>query len=132
DAGLAREPRMDYRRGLPGLVTRFASQASAEQRAGRAGRLGPGVVYRCWSQADHAQLAGHTTPEIATADLTGFLLEVRRWGSTDGSDLALLDTPPPAALQAAHHTLVNLGLVQGQRLSQLGRQVAELGLDPRL
>ncbi|TNC19198.1 ATP-dependent RNA helicase, partial [Georgenia sp. 311] len=74
DAGLAREPRTDHHRGLAGLVTRSVSQASAEQRAGRAGRQGPGTVYRCWSQGEHARLARHPQPEILTADLTGPLL----------------------------------------------------------
>jgi len=132
DAGLAREPRMDHRRGLPGLVTRYVSQAAATQRAGRAGRLGPGVVYRCWSQADHARLASHTLPEIATADLTAFLLEVKRWGSVDGNDLALLDQPPEAALRAAAANLEELGLLDGRQLSPLGHRVAQLGVDPRL
>ena len=57
DAGLSREPRTDHRRGLAGLVTVGVSRAAAEQRAGRAGREGPGAVYRCWSQAEHAHLA---------------------------------------------------------------------------
>ncbi|MBS2938522.1 ATP-dependent RNA helicase, partial [Nocardioides sp. J2M5] len=90
DAGFSREPRTDHRRGLASLVTVAVSRAAAEQRAGRAGRLGPGTVFRCWSEAEHAHLAAHPEPEIATGDLTAFALEVACWGS-DVHDLALLD-----------------------------------------
>ena len=86
DAGFSREPRTDHRRGLASLVTVAVSRAAAEQRAGRAGRLGPGTVLRCWSEAEHAHLAAHPEPEIATADLTAFALEVACWGSHDVHD----------------------------------------------
>src|SRR5690606_19412284 len=101
DSGLAREPRTDHHRGLAGLVTRSVSQAGAEQRAGRAGRQGPGTVYRCWSAAEHAMLARHPEPEIATADLAGPMLELALWGAPGGAGLALLDPPPPQAAAAA-------------------------------
>ena len=107
DAGLSREPRTDHRRGLAGLVTVGVSRAAAEQRAGRAGREAPGAVYRCWSQAEHAHLAAHPQPEIATADLTSFALELAAWGSPDGAGLALLDPPPEAAMAAARATLAD-------------------------
>ncbi|WP_456787248.1 helicase-related protein, partial [Cellulomonas sp. P5_C5] len=111
DGGLSREPRTDHRRGLAGLVTVGVSRASAEQRAGRAGREGPGAVYRCWSAHDHARLVAHPQPEILTADLTAFALELACWGSPDGLGLALLDRPPAAAMAAAHATLAALGAV---------------------
>ena len=111
DAGLSREPRTDHRRGLAGLVTVGVSRASAEQRAGRAGREGPGAVYRCWSAHDHARLVAHPQPEILTADLTAFALELACWGSPDGVGLALLDRPPAAAMAVAHATLAALGAV---------------------
>ncbi|MFC4555057.1 ATP-dependent helicase HrpB [Georgenia faecalis] len=130
DAGFSREPRTDHRRGLAGLVTVGVSRAAAEQRAGRAGREAPGAVYRCWTPADHARLREHPQPEIATADLTAFALELACWGT---GDLALLDAPPAAALDAAHGTLVALGAVGADgRVTARGRAMAEVGTDPRL
>ncbi|MBO1751822.1 ATP-dependent helicase HrpB [Actinotalea sp. BY-33] len=133
DAGLARVPRTDHRRGLAGLATVSVSRAGATQRAGRAGREGPGAVYRCWSEVDHARLAAHPDPEIATADLTAFALELACWGSPDGSDLALLDPPPPAALAVAQRTLGELGAVADDGgVTARGRAIARVGVDPRL
>nr|WP_194719822.1 ATP-dependent helicase HrpB [Cellulosimicrobium arenosum] len=131
DAGLAREPRTDVRRGLPGLVTVSVSRAGAEQRAGRAGREGPGAVYRCWSEGDHARLARHPEPEIRTADLTGFALELACWGSPDGTGLALLDPPPEAAYAAARAVLHGLGAVGPAGVTALGRRIAAVPADPR-
>lgn len=133
DAGLARQPRTDHRRGLAGLVTVLVSRASATQRAGRAGREGPGAVYRCWSAAEHERLAAHPEPEIATADLTGFALELACWGTPDGAGLALVDPPPPAALASARDTLHGLGaLDHAGVVTQRGRTIAAVGADPRL
>ncbi|MFH5823667.1 ATP-dependent helicase HrpB [Georgenia sp. AZ-5] len=133
DAGFSREPRTDHRRGLAGLVTVSVSRAAADQRAGRAGREGPGAVYRCWTQADHARLRDHPLPEIATADLTAFALELACWGSPDGGDLALLDAPPAAAMAAARDTLRALGAVDGGgAVTPRGRTMAGIGTDPRL
>ena len=84
DAGLAREPRTDQARGLGALITTRVSKASADQRAGRAGREAPGHAYRCWSADDHVHLAAHALPEIATADLTGFALAAAAWGAPGG------------------------------------------------
>lgn len=112
DSGLAREPRTDHARGLGSLTTVRVSKSSAGQRAGRAGREAPGAVYRCWSAADHDRLPDQPSPEIALADLTSFALQAACWGSPDGSGLALLDPPPPAALAAALTTLHTLGAVQ--------------------
>jgi ATP-dependent helicase HrpB len=133
DAGLSRQPRTDHRRGLAGLVTVTVSRAAAEQRAGRAGREGPGAVYRCWSEAEHAHLAAHPDPEIATADLTSFALQIAAWGTPDPADLALMDQPPTAALAAARATLVGLGAVaDGGAVSERGRDIARVAADPRL
>ncbi len=132
DAGFSREPRTDHRRGLASLVTVAVSRAAAEQRAGRAGRLGPGTVLRCWSEAEHAHLAAHPEPEIATADLTAFALEVACWGS-DVRDLALLDQPPVHALSAAEEVLVGLGaMTEDGRATSRGRVIAGVPVDPRL
>ena len=111
DAGLARVPRTDLARGLGTLVTVAVSQASAHQRAGRAGREGPGRVYRCWSEADHARLPAHAEPEIATADLTAFSLELACWGAPGGRGLTLLDPLPAGAAEVARTALHELGAV---------------------
>lgn len=133
DAGLCREPRVDLTRGLSGLVTVRVSRAGADQRAGRAGRQGPGAVYRCWSQAEHERLPARARPEIACADLTAFTLALACWGVPDGSGLALLDPPPPAALQAAAGTLRRLGALDaGGRVTPRGRTMAQAGAPPRL
>jgi ATP-dependent helicase HrpB len=133
DAGLARVPRMDHARGLGALVTVPVSRAAATQRAGRAGREAPGRVYRCWSQAQHDRLPAQPEPEIAAADLTGFALDLARWGHPDGSGLALPDQPPAGAMQTAVATLHDLGAVDANgRITTRGRALADAGLHPRL
>ncbi|WSS24270.1 ATP-dependent helicase HrpB [Streptomyces sp. NBC_01190] len=133
DSGLAREPRMDHARGLGSLTTVSASRAAADQRAGRAGREGPGTVYRCWSEAEHARRPARPAPEIALADLTAFALRSACWGNPDAAGLALLDAPPPGALAAARAALHDLGAVDdGGRATDRGRRLTRLGLHPRL
>lgn len=133
DAGFSREPRTDHRRGLSSLVTVAVSKAAAEQRAGRAGRLGPGAVLRCWSKEEHAHLADHPEPEIATADLTAFTLELACWGSDDVRYLALLDQPPAHALETARRVLLDLGAIEENgRATTRGRVMAGVPVDPRL
>lgn len=133
DAGLAREPRTDHARGLGSLVTVRVSRAAAEQRAGRAGREGPGRVYRCWSVAEHERLAEHAQPEIAVADLTGFALDLACWGHPNGEGLQLPDPPPAAAMQVARSTLQALGALDAQgRVTARGRAIAAAGTHPRL
>ncbi|MFC5011613.1 ATP-dependent helicase HrpB [Nocardioides plantarum] len=133
DAGLARRPQTDHARGLAGLVTVRVSKAGADQRAGRAGREAPGAVYRCWSETDHAHLADHPEPEVVTADLTSFALELAAWGSPDGAGLALLDQPPGPAMTAARETLRTLGAVDDDgAVTGRGRAIARVPADPRL
>jgi ATP-dependent helicase HrpB len=133
DSGLAREPRTDHARGLGALVTVRVARAAATQRAGRAGREGPGRVYRCWSAAEHERLAEHAQPEVAIADLTGFALELACWGRPDGTGLQLPDPPPPAAMQVARATLTGLGALDaGGRVTPQGRAIAAVGAHPRL
>ncbi|WP_232327618.1 ATP-dependent helicase HrpB [Herbidospora yilanensis] len=127
DSGLAREPRMDHARGLGSLVTVPASRAAAVQRAGRAGREGPGVVYRCWPEAERR--ADHPQPEIALADLTSFALQAACWGS---DRLSLLDQPPAGPLKAARDTLTLLGALDDGRVTAKGRRIATTGVHPRL
>ncbi|MET7765014.1 ATP-dependent helicase C-terminal domain-containing protein [Streptomyces sp. NPDC005393] len=133
DCGLAREPRMDHARGLSALTTVRASRAAARQRAGRAGREAPGVVYRCWPEAEDARLPRFPSPEIAGADLTAFALQAACWGDPDASRLALLDPPPAGAMTAARETLTTIGAVDPTgRATERGTRMARLGLHPRL
>lgn len=133
DSGLARVARTDLARGLGALVTVPVSRAAATQRAGRAGREGPGQVYRCWSAAHHERLAAQPEPEIATADLTRFALDIAAWGTPDGHGLALPDPPPPAALAVAQESLVALGALDAdRRVTSRGRAIAAVGTHPRL
>jgi ATP-dependent helicase HrpB len=133
DAGLAREPRVDHARGLSALTTVRASRAAARQRAGRAGREAPGVVYRCWAEAEDARLPRFPAPEIKVADLTAFALQAACWGDPDASGLALLDPPPGGAMAAARSVLEAVGAVDSAgRATDRGARLARLGLHPRL
>lgn len=129
DSGLARQPQRDAR-GVSGLVTLSCTRAAAEQRAGRAGREGPGVVYRCYSKSDFRSMKPHATPEIFAADLTQAALFLACWGSPD---LPLIDAPPPAALHAARTTLQRLEAVDADgSVTATGRRLALMPVEPRL
>ena len=133
DAGLAREPRFDAARGMTGLVTRTESRSSAEQRAGRAAREGPGTVLRCFAAETWPRLEAAPAPEILTADLTRALLDLACWGAPRGEGLALLDPPPPAGVARAEATLRELGAVDAAGVvTVLGRRFAGIPTDPRL
>jgi len=132
DAGQARRARHDARSGLTRLHTGPASRASADQRAGRAGRTAPGVAYRLWSKLEHAARRPFPDPEIASVDLAGLALEVAVWGA-DPSHLPFLDPPPARALGDARELLVQLGSLDPEgRPTPEGRAMAELPLHPRL
>ena len=126
DSTLAREPRLDVARSMSGLVTVGVSRAAGLQRAGRAGREGPGVVYRCCSPTDWARSPLAPTPEILSTDLTGAALELAVWGVPDGAGLAWVDEPPVAAMGAAREALERLGLAGADGVTPLGRAVAGL------
>ncbi|MEV7171253.1 ATP-dependent helicase HrpB [Streptomyces sp. NPDC093224] len=133
DSGLAREPRVDHARGLGALATVRASRAAGRQRAGRAGREAPGVVYRCWTEAEDGRLPAFPAPEIRIADLAQFALQAACWGDPDASGLALLDRPPAGAMAAAREVLGAVGAVDGSgRPTPRGTRMAGLGLHPRL
>lgn len=133
DAGLSRELRRDANRGMSGLVTVSCSRASAEQRAGRAARQGPGTVVRCYDQKTFGAAPAHRTPEIAAADLTGAALVLACWGSPGGNGLALPDAPPKAAMDDAVEVLRELGAVEPDgHATPLGRILARIPADPRL
>jgi ATP-dependent helicase HrpB len=132
DAGLARRPVFDAGTGLTRLATVPASRASADQRAGRAGRLGPGVAVRLWSKVEHAARPRFDGPEIRQADLAGLALELAVWG-TEPDDLRFLDPPPPRALDEARRLITDLGALDGDGLpTRAGREMVALPLHPRL
>src|SRR5471032_1204395 len=131
DAGLARVPRFDPGSGMARLDTQRISKASATQRAGRAGRLEPGVCYRLWSQDQHEQLAAYASAEILSADLAGLALQLGRWGVTPGQ-LVWLDIPPAAAYAQAQDLLERLGALDGETLTRHGQAMAELPAHPRI
>ncbi len=133
DCGLMRVPRFSPRTGMTRLTTVPVSVASADQRRGRAGRLGPGVCYRLWTETEHRQLPPSSTPEIREADLAPLALELAAWGAPDPATLVWLDPPPAAAYQQARDLLVQLGaLHENGSLTPHGKRVAALGLHPRL
>ncbi|MFF1383468.1 ATP-dependent helicase HrpB [Arthrobacter sp. NPDC058288] len=133
DSGLSREPRRDTNRGMSGLVTVSCSRASAEQRAGRAARQGPGRVVRCYDQRTFGAAQAHQTPEIAVADLTGAALLLACWGSPGGEELPLPDPPPAAAMGEAVEVLRELGAIGPEGLATgLGKTLARIPADPRL
>jgi ATP-dependent helicase HrpB len=133
DSGLARVPRVDHRRGLPGLATVRVSAAVAAQRAGRAGREAPGRVYRCWAEHEQGTLPAYPEPEIRTAELARLALELACWSTPDGSGLAWWDPPGEGALAAGRALLATLGATAPDgTVTARGRRMAELGLHPRL
>ncbi|GAB2960599.1 ATP-dependent helicase HrpB [Amycolatopsis acidiphila] len=132
DSGLARVPRVDHRRGLPGLATVRVSAAVAEQRAGRAGREAPGRAYRCWAQYEQVSLPAYPEPEIRTADLTRLALELACWATPDGAGLSWWDPPPDGPLDAGQELLRTLGALENGKITARGRKMADLGLHPRL
>lgn len=133
DTGLARVPRFSPRTGMTRLETVRVSRAAAEQRAGRAGRLSPGVCYRLWSEGDHATLVPRHRPEILEADLAPLTLELAAAGVANPGELRWLDPPPAGALGQSRELLRELGALDGDdRITTHGRAMAALPLHPRL
>jgi ATP-dependent helicase HrpB len=133
DSGLMRIPRYSPRTGMTRLETVAVSKASADQRRGRAGRLGPGDCFRLWTEQEQRQLAPSSTPEIKEADLVPLALELAAWGVADPQELVWLDSPPAAALNQAKLLLVQLGALHADgSITPHGRRIAEIGMHPRL
>ncbi|MFY9268323.1 MAG: ATP-dependent helicase HrpB [Candidatus Manganitrophaceae bacterium] len=133
DSGFVRVPEFDPRSGLTRLTTKRISRASAEQRAGRAGRLGPGVCYRLWSEATQRGLTAQPIPEIRSADLAPLALELAQWGVRDPGALSWLDPPPKAAFDQARALLVGLdALGEDGAITPVGRAMVSFPLHPRL
>ncbi|EEC0963626.1 ATP-dependent helicase HrpB [Salmonella enterica subsp. enterica] len=132
DSAQERVARFDARTGLTRLVTQRISQASMTQRAGRAGRLAPGICLHLQAKEQAERAAAQSDPEILHSDLSGVLMEVLQWGCHDPASLFWLDRPPEANFQAARRLLLMLGALEGDRLSARGRKMAAMGNDPRL
>jgi ATP-dependent helicase HrpB len=133
DCGVSRRLQYDPGNGLNRLVTVRESRASAEQRAGRAGRTAPGVCYRLYTPHTLYAMVPHTPPEILVTDLSQLLLELAAWGVTDLLQLGWLDAPPAAAQESARRLLAELDLFDDAgRITALGREVVRMPLHPRL
>jgi ATP-dependent helicase HrpB len=133
DSGLMRVPRFSPRSGLTRLETIPVSQASADQRRGRAGRTGSGICYRMWTEQEGRQLAPFHAPEIMEADLIPLALELAAWGIREPNELRWLDQPPQAAYRQAIDILTQLGAITDQgHISDYGMRMNELGVHPRL
>lgn len=133
DSGWQRGPRFDPGSGLTRLERMRISQASATQRAGRAGRLGPGVCYRLWSEATQRGLLQQSRPEIGSADLAPLVLSLAQWGVSDPEQLNWVDLPPAGAYAQARALLHELAAVDGAgRITRRGAAMARLPLHPRL
>jgi ATP-dependent helicase HrpB len=132
DTGFGRVSRFDPKSGLSRLETVQISRDSADQRAGRAGRLSPGVCYRMWTAATHQRLAEHRTPEIMEADLAALVLDLAQWGITNIEQLTWLSPPPKASVTQALETLTNLNAIENGRITEHGKQLHQLACHPRI
>jgi ATP-dependent helicase HrpB len=133
DGGLRRYSEFDPASGMSRLMTGSVSQAAADQRRGRAGRVAAGDCYRLWSEGTQASLAAQTPPEILHADLAPLALELACWGIVDADSLAWIDSPPAAPLAQARELLQQLGALDtNRRATAHGRELASLGMHPRL
>lgn len=131
DSGLARVPHFDPRSGLTRLETVEVTQDSAAQRAGRAGRLGPGVCYRLWEERRHQYLASNRKPEILTADLAPLVLELAAWGIQEADELPWPSPPPKKTFGMAGDLLESLGALENGKLTRRGKALLKLPTHPR-
>ncbi|WP_238480302.1 ATP-dependent helicase HrpB [Mangrovibacterium lignilyticum] len=132
DCGYARTARFDPKSGLSRLETIRISKDSADQRAGRAGRLGPGTCYRMWTKANQEQLAEHRIPEIMEADLADLVLDLAQWGIMDPNQLSWLSPPPRGAVAQASELLHQLDALEQGKITDLGRELHRLPCHPRI
>lgn len=132
DTGVARILRHDPGSGLDRLQLEPISKASADQRAGRAGRQSPGVALRLWTERSHTARIDMQVPSLQRADLAGALLQLRSWGEPDPRAFPWVEPPPTAAIDAGEGLLAALGLVSDGSLTALGEAAANLPVHPRL
>jgi ATP-dependent helicase HrpB len=132
DSGLARVPRFNPRSGLTRLETVRLTKDAADQRAGRAGRLGPGICYRLWTQGSHLSLLEQRKPEILEADLSTFMLELLQWGVKNVRELTWVTQPPQGAVRQALELLQNLEAAEEKMISAKGKKMLQLPTHPRI
>lgn len=132
DTGFARMQRFDPKSGLSKLETVQISKDSADQRAGRAGRLSAGVCYRMWTKATHDRLAEHRIPEIMEADLASLVLDMAQWGIVNLEQMSWLNNPPRAHVAQASEVLHQLGALENGRITEHGKQIHKLACHPRI
>lgn len=132
DTGFSRKSTFDPGSGLSRLETYPVSRDTADQRAGRAGRLAPGVCYRMWTKATHAHLQEYATPELLEADLCTLVLELSNWGITKPGQLKWLNPPPGTHLTQARELLDQLGALEEHRITDHGKNILSLPCHPRI
>ncbi|MBX2898430.1 MAG: ATP-dependent helicase HrpB [Cyclobacteriaceae bacterium] len=132
DCGYARVPRFDPRSGLTRLETVRVTRDAADQRAGRAARLGPGVCYRLWPEALHHTLQPNRQPEILDADLASLVLELANWGVTELAELTWITQPPPGAVSQARELLHTLEALDENKITTRGSEMLKLPTHPRI
>jgi ATP-dependent helicase HrpB len=132
DSGFSRAPRFDPKTGLTRLETIRVTADAADQRAGRAGRTGPGVCYRLWSAGAQHHLIPHRKPEILEADLAPLVLEIAQWGTQNIFSLSWLTPPPTAAVNLAKELLRILGALDGDKITVRGKEMLRLPTHPRI
>ena len=132
DSGFGRKSKFDPRSGLSRLHTVQISKDSADQRAGRAGRLSAGVCYRMWSKATDLRLEEHRTPEILEVDLSSLVLDLIQWGINDPDQLTWLTPPPKGTMEQARQTLIQLGAIQDGKITEHGQRMHALPCHPRI
>lgn len=132
DSGFGRVAQFDPKTGLSGLKTIHIAKDSADQRAGRAGRLGPGTCYRMWSRGQQAQLKTHRVPEIMEADLAPLVLDLAKWGISDVNDLTWLSPPPKLAMHLATDLLEDLTALEKGKITAHGKRMQQLPCHPRI
>ena len=132
DSGFARSPRFDIQTGLSRLETIKVTKDAADQRTGRAGRLGPGTCYRLWSEGSHIHLLPNRKPEILEADLAPLMLELGQWGIQNINELLWLTPPPIAAVSQAKELLNQLGALQNNKITARGKEMLQMPTHPRL
>ncbi|MEK6783344.1 MAG: ATP-dependent helicase HrpB [Bacteroidota bacterium] len=132
DSGYSRVPRFDPRSGLTRLQTIRVTRDAADQRLGRAGRLGPGVCYRLWSATTHHMLQPVRSPEILEADLTTLMLELTNWGIQSITELTWITLPPSGAIHQAKELLHELEALQENKITSRGKEMLKLPTHPRI
>ncbi|CAN5375512.1 ATP-dependent helicase HrpB [soil metagenome] len=132
DSGYARAPRFDIQTGLTRLETIKVTKDAADQRAGRAGRLGPGTCLRLWSEGSHIHLNATRKPEILEADLAPLMLELSEWGIKNINELLWLTPPTAGAVAQANELLTQLGAIKNHKITPRGKKMLQMPTHPRL